>query len=503
VQSGRARRRTSLNLSPDPSTATIPTDAERLLIGGEWRGSVDASSLEVVDPATGEVVGAVSDAADSDITDAIDAAAKAFPAWRDTPARERGQLLRQAADLMKQRIMRIAEVMTAEQGKPLQESAAEVRYAAGFFEWFAGEAERIYGQVVPPVNKDKRVLVFRQPVGVTAAITPWNFPAAMLTRKLGPAIAAGCTSIVKPAAATPLTAIEICRAIEDAGAPPGLVNLITSSRAQRVAELLMSDPRVRKLSFTGSTEVGKHLIRMSADRVTRLSLELGGHAPFIVFDDADLEAALDQMMASKFRNAGQTCICANRIYVQSGIYRPFLDALASRTAALRVGPGRDSDVQIGPLIDARAVETVERHVEDAVRRGARLVVGGCRLAQGPNFYAPTVLDGITADMLISREETFGPVAGLTSFETEAEAIALANDTPYGLAAYVQTRDFARVFRIAERLDFGIVGVNDGAPSTPTAPFGGIKESGFGREGGAYGIDEYLNVKYISIGAVGD
>lgn len=479
---------------------------ESMLVAGEWTESSDSARFDVTNPATGEILGSVPDASDLDVRAAIDAAAEAFGSWRLVSALDRGRLLRRSADLIRERSDHIAAVMTAEQGKPLVEAAGEVEYAAGFFEWFAGEAERVYGQVVPPARADKRVLVLRQPVGVTAAITPWNFPAAMLTRKLGPAIASGCTSIVKPAAATPLTAVEICRAIEDAGAPAGLVNLVTSTRAARVARLLMQDARLRKLSFTGSTAVGKELIRRSADQVIRLSLELGGHAPFIVFDDADLEGALEQLMASKFRNAGQTCVCANRIYVQRRIHRAFLEGLAKRTAALTVGAGTEPGVQIGPLINAQAVETVERHVSDAVRLGGTIVVGGERLRnQGHehgHFFAPTLLDGITPEMLIAREETFGPVAGLTVFDSEAEAVRLANDTPYGLAAYIQTRDYARLFRVAEKLEFGIVGANDGAPSTPNAPFGGVKQSGIGREGGAFGIDEYVDVKYVSIGGLG-
>ncbi len=486
-------------------TARVQRDG-RLLIGHEWREATSGRRFEVTDPATGAVVGSTPDADESDVRSAIDAAHDALPMWRVTPAIERARLLRRSADFIRERRELIANVMTDEQGKPLAESAGEVDYAAGFLEWFAGEAERIYGQVAPPSSPEKRVLVLRQPVGVTTAITPWNFPAAMLTRKLGPAIAAGCTSVVKPASATPLTAIEICRAIRDAGAPPGLVNLITTRQSAMAVDVLMGDPRVRKISFTGSTEVGKDLIRRSADQVKRLSLELGGHAPFIVFDDADLGAALEQLMASKFRNAGQTCVCANRIYVQRGVYREFLEAFAARTAALVVGVGSRPGVQIGPLIDERALAKVEQHVEDAVRHGARVVVGGRRIHEGDlatgHFFAPTVLDGVTGDMLIAREETFGPVAGLTAFDTEDEAVRLANDTPYGLAAYFATRDYARLLRVAERLEFGVVGANDGLPSTPSAPFGGMKESGFGREGGAFGIEEYLDVKYVSIGGIG-
>ena len=395
--------------------------------------------------------------------------------------------------------------MTAEQGKPLAEAAGEVEYAASFFEWFAGEAERVYGQVVPAMNPSNRVLVLRQPVGVTAAITPWNFPAAMMTRKLGPALAAGCTSIVKPASATPLTAALVVRAIEDAGAPPGVVNLITSRSSGMVAEMLFGDRRVRKISFTGSTEVGKELIRMSAEQVTRLSLELGGHAPYVIFDDAELEGAVDGLIASKFRNAGQTCVCANRIFVQRGVYDDVVKLLAEKVGRMVVGPGDRPGVTIGPLIDARALTKVEEHVSDAVGRGARLVTGGERLtadelARG-SFYAPTVLADVTPEMLISREETFGPVAGVTPFDTEEEAIRLSNDSPYGLAAYFHTRDYARLLRVAEKLDYGIVGANSGLISAANVPFGGVKESGYGREGGAFGIDEYLDVKYVLVAGV--
>jgi succinate-semialdehyde dehydrogenase/glutarate-semialdehyde dehydrogenase len=458
---------------------------ERLLIGGEWVEAGDGTRFDVTDPATGEVVGTVPNAGEDDVRAAIDAAASAFEDWQHQPALQRARILRRSADLIRERRERIALVMTSEQGKPLAEASGEVEYAASFLEWFAGEAERIYGQVVPPMNPVNRVLVLRQPVGVTAAITPWNFPAAMLTRKLGPALAAGCTSVVKPASATPLTAALIVKAMEDAGTPPGVVNLITSRSSGMVADQLFGDPRVRKISFTGSTEVGKELIRKSADQVKRLSLELGGHAPYVIFEDADLEEAVDGLIASKFRNAGQTCICANRTYVQSGIY---------------------DGVTIGPLIDEGAVEKADEHVQDAVAQGARLVVGGERLTggafDGGTFYAPTVLDGVTPGMLISHEETFGPVAGVTRFETEEEAIRVANDTVYGLAAYFHTRDYARLLRVAEKLQYGIIGANTGLISAANAPFGGVKESGYGREGGAFGIDEYVDVKYVHVGGVG-
>lgn len=479
---------------------------ERLLIGGEWVEAADGDRFDVTDPATGEVVGSVPNAGAADVRAAIDAAADALEGWKGLPAIQRARILRRAADLIRERQDEIALVMTSEQGKPLAEAAGEVEYAASFLEWFGGEAERVYGQVVPPQNALNRILVLRQPVGVTAAITPWNFPAAMMTRKLGPAMAAGCTSVVKPASATPLTAALIVRAIEDAGAPAGVVNLVTSRASGMVADELFGDARVRKISFTGSTEVGKDLIRLSAGQVKRLSLELGGHAPYVIFDDADLDEAVDGLIASKFRNAGQTCVCANRTYVQSGIHDAFVSALAEKVTRMTVGPGTREGVAIGPLIDDRAVDKADEHVQDAVGRGARLVTGGERLREGDlahgSFYAPTVLDGVTPEMLISTEETFGPVAGVARFETEEEAIRLANDSAYGLAAYFHTRDYARLLRVAEKLEYGIVGANAGIISAANAPFGGLKESGYGREGGAVGIDEYLDVKYVLVGGVG-
>ncbi len=478
---------------------------EQLLVGGHWVDARSGDRFEITDPATGETVGSMPNAGAEDVQAAIDAAADALEGWRSLAAIERARILRRSADLMRERKDEIAAVMTAEQGKPLAEAAGEVEYAAGFFEWFGGEAERVYGQVVPAQNPRNRVLVLRQPVGVTAAITPWNFPAAMMTRKLGPAMAAGCTSIVKPASATPLTAALVLRAIEDAGAPPGVVNLVTSRASGMVADTLFGDPRVRKVSFTGSTEVGKELIRLSAGQVTRLSLELGGHAPYIIFDDAPLEQAVDGLLASKFRNAGQTCVCANRAFVQRGIYEDVVGLLTEKVARMTVGPGDRPGVAIGPLIDAGAVDKADEHVADAVGHGARLLAGGTRLTDGElargSFYAPTVLADITPEMLISTEETFGPVAGLAAFDTEDEAIALANDTVFGLAAYFHTRDYARLLRVAERLDYGIVGANSGMISAPNVPFGGVKESGYGREGGDFGISEYLDVKYVLIADV--
>jgi succinate-semialdehyde dehydrogenase/glutarate-semialdehyde dehydrogenase len=485
--------------------STLTRRDERLLVGGSWIEASGGGRFDVTNPATGEVVGSVPDATAEDVRSAIDAAAAALPEWRSATALSRSRLLRRAADVIRERATDIATTMTVEQGKPLAEAKGEVDYAASFLEWFAGEAERVYGHVVAPQLATNRVMVLRQPVGVTAAITPWNFPAAMMTRKLGPAMAAGCTSIVKPASATPLTAAAVLRAIEDAGVPGGVVNLITTRSSGMVSRELFDEPRVRKVSFTGSTEVGKELIRLSAGQVKRLSLELGGHAPYLIFDDSDLDHAVNQLIASKFRNAGQTCVCANRVYVQRGIYNQVLERLAAKVTKMVVGNGLTDGVTIGPLIDERGIEKAEQHVQDAVAHGARLVTGGSRLNDGDfangSFFAPTVLDGVTDEMLISREETFGPVAGLAPFDTEDEAIRLANDSIYGLAAYFHTRDYARLLRVAEQLEYGIIGANTGIISAANVPFGGVKESGYGREGGSVGIDEYLDVKYVCIGGV--
>ncbi len=485
---------------------TLPNLDEHLLIGGAWTEASGGERFDVTDPASGGRVGSVPNGTRDDVTAAIDAAAAALPGWRSTSALSRARILRKAADVMRERADLIAETMTAEQGKALAEAKGEVEYAASFFEWFAGEAERVYGQIAPAMNTDNRVLVLRQPVGVVAAITPWNFPAAMMTRKLGPAMAAGCTSIVKPASATPLTAALVLRCIEDAGAPAGVVNLVTSRDAGMVADTLFTDPRVRKISFTGSTEIGKDLIRASAEQVKRLSLELGGHAPYIIFDDADLEPAVDGLIASKYRNAGQTCVCANRAFVQRGIYDDFRALLQQKVEAMKVGHGLAEGTQIGPLINAAAVDKADEHVQDALAKGATLVTGGRRLTEGEfangSFYAPTIIDGVTREMDIFYEETFGPVAGLTVFDTEDEAIDYANDSIYGLASYFHTRDYARLMRVAERLEYGIVGANAGIISAANAPFGGVKQSGFGREGGSVGIDEYLDVKYVLVGGVG-
>jgi succinate-semialdehyde dehydrogenase/glutarate-semialdehyde dehydrogenase len=415
----------------------------------------------------------------------------------------RATILRRIAGLMLERQERLATIMTLEQGKPLAEARGEIAYAASFLTWFAGEAERVYGQTIPASVATKRILVLRQPVGVVALITPWNFPAAMLTRKLGPALAAGCTAICKPAEQTPLSALELGKLCVEAGVPPGVVNFITCRNPVPFSDTIFADERVRKISFTGSTEVGKLLIEQSATTVKRLSLELGGNAPFIVFDDADLDAAVQGAIASKFRNAGQTCVCANRIFVQRGIYERFAAAFSAQVARLHVGNGLDPATEIGPLIDTQARDKVERHVADALAHGARVLAGGgpwMGMSVGAGtFWTPTVLADATAEMLAAREETFGPVAPLISFDEEEEALRLANATPYGLAAYFYTRDVSRVFRTAERLEYGIVGANDALPSTAQAPFGGVKQSGLGREGGSVGTDEYLNVKYVSVG----
>ena len=484
---------------------TINLD-EHLLIGGSWTEATGGARFDVTDPATGNKVGSMPNGTEADVKAAIDAAAAALPGWRATPAIQRARILRKAADLMRERAVEIATAMTSEQGKALAEAKGEVEYAASFFEWFAGEAERVYGEVVPPMNTNNRVLVLRQPVGVVAAITPWNFPAAMMTRKLGPAMAAGCTSVVKPASATPLTAALVLRCIEDAGAPAGVVNLVTSRNAGMVANTIFTDGRVKKISFTGSTEIGKDLIRASAEQVKRLSLELGGHAPYIIFDDADLDEAVEGLIASKYRNAGQTCVCANRAFVQRGVYDAFLAKLTAKVEAMKVGHGLAEGTVIGPLIDSRAVDKADEHVQDAVAKGAKLVTGGQRLTEGEfakgAFYAPTILDGVTKEMDIFYEETFGPVAGLTVFDTEDEVIELANDSIYGLASYFHTKDYARLMRVAERLEYGIVGANAGIISAANVPFGGVKQSGYGREGGSVGIDEYLDVKYVLMAGVG-
>jgi len=485
------------------ATTALGTADYRLLIDGQWRDADHGATFPVINPATGDLLAQIPDAGASETQAAIAAAAAALPGWAATPAQTRADLLRRVAALMIDRRERLATIMTLEQGKPLSESRGEITYAASFLSWFAGEAERVYGQIVPASAPNKRIFVLRQPVGVAVMITPWNFPAAMLTRKLGPALAAGCPVICKPAEQTPLSALELGKLFTEAGFPPGVVNLITCSDPIPFSDVVFADERVRKISFTGSTEVGQLLIRQSAATVKRVSLELGGNAPFIVFADADLPAAINGALASKFRNAGQTCVCANRIFVQRGIYQQFAEAFTKAVATLKVGNGLAPDTLIGPLIDLNARAKVERHLGDATSRGASVLIGGqpwdSPLNKTGTFWLPTVLADATSDMVVAHEETFGPIAPLIAFDEEDEVIATANDTVFGLSAYFYTRDVNRVMRVAERLEYGIIGANDGLPSTAQAPFGGMKHSGLGREGGAFGIDEYLEVKYVSLG----
>ncbi|HET7559128.1 MAG TPA: NAD-dependent succinate-semialdehyde dehydrogenase [Limnochordia bacterium] len=474
-----------------------------LFIGGRWRPAEGEQRYGVENPATGESVGSIADASPADAIRAVDAAHAAFPGWAARLPKERSAALRKLYELMLANQDELARILTSEQGKPLAEAKGEIVYAAGFLEWFAEEAKRIYGEIVPPTKPGRRHLILKQPVGVAAAITPWNFPAAMITRKIAPALAAGCTVLIKPAKQTPLTAVAIVKLAEEAGFPPGVINLVTSSRSSAVAGAWFDDPRVKKIGFTGSTEVGKELMAAAAKQVKRISLELGGHAPVLIFDDCDLDAAVAGTIASKYRNMGQTCICANRIYVQRRIYDAFSERLTAAVQALKVGDGLADGVQVGPLIDQAGYEKVVEHVADAQGHGAKLLTGGHRATGGAldrgYFYVPTILTDVREGMLIMEEETFGPVAPLIPFDTEEEALQRANDTRYGLAAYAFTRDLGRAFRIGEGLEYGIVGVNDPVPSTPECPFGGVKESGLGREGGHQGIDEFVQVKYLSLG----
>jgi len=495
--------------SPTLPASLTPSRADlivtRCLIDGAWRDAADGRRFAVSDPASGDTVAEVPDCGAADAIAAVDAAQRAFAGWRTTPARERGALLKRwhAAILAHQEDL--ARLISLEQGKPLAESRGEVLYGASYVEWFAEEARRIHGDILPEAQPGKKLFVLKEPVGVVAAITPWNFPLAMLARKIAPALAAGCTVVAKPAEDTPLTALALARLLQEAGAPAGVVNVLPASRAQTpaVADAWLADARVRKVSFTGSTAVGKHLARASADTLKKLSLELGGNAPFIVFDDADIDAAVAGLIAAKFRNAGQTCICPNRVLVQDGIHDDFVAALARSVGALRVGPAATGAAEIGPLINQRALAKVQHHVEDALAKGAQLVTGGarhdCAAAPRGHFFAPTVLSGATTAMQFNQEETFGPLVPVFRFATEAEAIAMANATPYGLAAYFYSRDIARVWDVAQALEAGMVGVNEGALSSEAAPFGGIKESGYGREGSRYGLDDYLHTKYVCQG----
>ena len=467
-------------------------------IGVDWLDADAKGTIPVVNPATGGVLGTIPKMGADETRRAIDAAATALPAWRARTAKDRAAILRKWFDLMLANADDLAAIMTAEQGKPLAESKGEIVYAASFIEWFAEEGKRVYGDVIPTVMGDRRLVVIKQPVGVCAAITPWNFPAAMITRKAGPALAAGCTMVVKPATQTPFSALALAVLAERAGVPAGVFSVVTGASAAIGGEMT-SNPVVRKLTFTGSTEVGRVLMKQCADTIKKMSLELGGNAPFIVFDDADLDAAVEGAMASKYRNAGQTCVCANRLLVQDAVYDTFVAKLAAKVGALKVGNGADAGITTGPLIDQAAVDKVEEHVADAVTTGARVVVGGKRHALGGLFYEPTILAGVDTTMKVTREETFGPVAPIFRFSTEAEAIAMANDTEFGLASYFYARDIGRVWRVAEAIESGMVGINVGIISNEVAPFGGVKQSGLGREGSKYGIDEYMEVKYLCIG----
>lgn len=473
---------------------------QKAFIDGAWVSADDGKTIAIANPANGNLVGHVPVMGANETRRAIDAAAAALPAWAKRTAKERATILRRFADLMIANTDDLAVIMTSEQGKPLAESRGEVAYAASFIEWFAEEGKRMYGDVIPTFRSDSRIIVLRQPVGVAAAITPWNFPSAMITRKLGPALAAGCTFVSKPAPQTPFSALALAELATRAGVPAGVFNVVTGD-AEAIGGELTSNSAVRKLSFTGSTAVGKKLIAQCANTVKKVSMELGGNAPFIVFDDADLDAAVQGAMASKYRNTGQTCVCANRFYVQAGVYEDFAARLAKAVTVLRVGDGLAGPTEQGPLIDARALAKVEAHIADAVAKGARIAQGGKRHALGGNFFEPTILLDVTADMRVAREETFGPVAPLFKFDDEAEVIRRANDTEFGLAAYFYTRDLARSWRVQEALEYGIVGVNTGIFSSEVAPFGGVKESGLGREGSRYGIDEYTEMKYVCVGGL--
>jgi succinate-semialdehyde dehydrogenase/glutarate-semialdehyde dehydrogenase len=471
------------------------------LVGGRWVQAASGKTTAVRNPATGEVIGHVPAISAAETRQAIEAAHAAFAGWRAMLAKERAAILRRLNDLILANADDLAAIMTAEQGKPLAEAKGEVAYAASFIEWFAEEAKRIYGDTVPQNAKGRRILVMKEPIGVFAAITPWNFPAAMITRKAGPGWAAGCTGVIRPASQTPFSALAIGVLAERAGMPPGVCNVITGPAGETGIELT-TNPIIRKFSFTGSTEVGRKLLAQCATTIKKTSMELGGNAPFIVFDDADLDAAVQGAMASKYRNTGQTCVCANRILVQDGVYDAFAAKLKAAVEALKVGNGMEPGVTQGPLINADAVAKVEEHIADATAKGARVLTGGKRHAQGGNFFEPTILVDVPPQAMVFREETFGPVAPLIRFRTEAEAIAMANDSEFGLAAYFYARDIGRIFRVAEAIEAGMIGINEGIISTEVAPFGGVKQSGLGREGAKYGIEDYLEIKYLALGGIG-
>ena len=470
-------------------------------IAGQWT-PLTGPRLDVTNPATGAVITSVPDSGAAEARAALDAAHAAFATWRKVPAKQRAAIIKRWNDLVLAHLDDLGALISLEQGKPLAEGKGEVAYAASYIEWFGEEATRMNGEVIPAPVPGRRMFALKEPVGVVAAITPWNFPAAMIARKIAPALAAGCTVVCKPAEDTPLTSLALVQLAHEAGVPAGVLNIVTASRQNTpaVVDVWLDDSRVRKITFTGSTPVGKHLARRSADTLKKLSLELGGNAPFIVFDDADLDAAVDGLMAAKFRNGGQTCVCPNRVFVHRSVFDAFAAKLAAKVAALKVGPASDPASQIGPMINDRAVEKIERHVQDAVAKGAKVLTGGHRLPHlGPNYYAPTVLSGADASMACACEETFGPVAPLTVFEDEAEVIAQANDTPFGLAGYFYSQNVRRIWRVADALETGIVGINEGAIAAEAAPFGGVKESGYGREGSTHGLDDYLHTKYVCQG----
>ncbi|HEC2552932.1 TPA: NADP-dependent succinate-semialdehyde dehydrogenase [Raoultella ornithinolytica] len=471
---------------------------QQAFINGEWRDALSSDVITVTNPANGEVLGSVPKMGAEETRDAIQAAHRALPAWRQLTAKERAAILRRWFDLMMANQDDLARLMTLEQGKPLAEAKGEIGYAASFIEWFAEEGKRIYGDTIPGHQADKRLIVIKQPIGVTAAITPWNFPAAMITRKAGPALAAGCTMVLKPASQTPFSALALAELARRAGIPDGVFNVVTGS-ASAVGNELTGNPLVRKLSFTGSTEIGRQLMAQCAQDIKKVSLELGGNAPFIVFDDADLDKAVEGAMASKFRNAGQTCVCANRLYVQDGVYARFAEKLQQAVEQLHLGDGLQAGVTTGPLIDEKAIAKVQEHIADAVGKGARVITGGKVDALGGNFFQPTILVDVPDGAKVAKEETFGPLAPLFRFTDEADVIRQANDTEFGLAAYFYARDLSRVFRVGEVLEYGIVGINTGLISNEVAPFGGVKASGLGREGSKYGIEDYLEIKYMCIG----
>ena len=490
-----------MNAPRDPQTPLLKDGKlfhQQCYIDGQWSDADNRQTIPVTNPANGAPIGSVPKMGAAETRRAIEAADRALPAWRGKLAKERAAILRKWFELMLANQDDLGLLMTTEQGKPLAEAKGEIAYAASFIEWFAEEGKRIYGDVIPTVWPDRRLVVIKQPVGVCGAITPWNFPAAMITRKVGPALAAGCTVVVKPATQTPYSAFALAELAERAGVPRGVLNILTGT-AKDIGGELTNNPTVRKITFTGSTEVGRVLMQQSASTIKKISLELGGNAPFVVFDDADLDAAVEGAMISKYRNAGQTCVCANRILVQDKVYDAFAEKLALKVKALKVGPGTEAGVNIGPLIDEHAVAKVEEHIGDALAQGAKVIVGGKKHALGGLFFEPTVLTNVKTGMKVAREETFGPVAPLFRFKTEEEGVAMANDSEFGLAAYFYARDIGRIWRVGEAIESGMVGVNTGLISNEVAPFGGVKQSGIGREGSKYGIEEYLEVKYLCMG----